>query len=131
MYKQNQQHISLAMLSGAWVKGILIASKIQTKIKEVYIEDLIAKQKTNLETLLAVYKKLNSNELRPLQMILQRMYDEVYSKAILTKGEILPIMVEKNGRLVIEKRARIEGKISSSLMPKLYELCQEAKNSLK
>jgi hypothetical protein len=125
---QKRENLSILILTGGWIEGLYLSSLVYEKTKNPQLREKIGEQKLALEQILLVldvYKtKPNFSVLIDDLKELQKIYNRV--KITIQQGE--PVMVEKNGELVIEQGTVSTVEIDEKDLESILSLLKSIRN---
>jgi len=130
LQEQHRENLSILMVTGAWSEALYLNTLVYQQTKEQVLKERIGEQKIALEQILLVldiYKnKPNFSGLIKDLKELYRVFAEV--KINVTKGD--PIMVERDGELVIEQHTVTEVEITEEQVESIASMIKSIRNKI-
>ncbi len=127
---QRRENLSILILAGGWVEALYLSTLVYDKTQNDQLREKIGEQKVALEQILLVldiYKtKPNFSSLIKDLKELAKIYARV--KITITRGE--PIMVEKDGELIIEQGSKSQVEIDDKDLESIASLLKSIRNKI-
>lgn len=127
---QRRENLSILILTGGWVEALYLSTLVYDKTQNDQLREKIGEQKVALEQILLVldiYKtKPNFSGLIKDLKELAKIYARV--KITVIKGD--PIMVERNGELIIEQGSKSQVEIEDKDLENISSLLRSIRNKI-
>jgi hypothetical protein len=128
--ENNRGHLSALMITGVWIEGLYLATRVASQTSNPVLNERIGEQKLNLHNLLLI---LNPYKDQKHIADLLTQLDEV--KKVFDQVEITyemgdPETVEKNGMVMIVQNEKSIVKITDELLQKIINKTEEVRNAL-
>jgi len=128
--QHNRNHLSALIVTGVWLEGLSLATRVYKTIPNARIAERIGDQKLLLEDILTILKKYTKDKnFANLVKDLDYIYDAYKDVSIkIIPGQ--PKMVEQNGSFVIKQNERSEVTINEKQIIEISKRVSEIRNKL-